>query len=110
MTAMQILLAKSGIEAHRNLRRFRQQRSHQSIALLGDRAQFLPSARTFLARNQSQITRHRAGGPSFPPWGFLSFPNNETRVPHPSRAFRQGGFHTLIPWGLRTQSLITTNI
>jgi hypothetical protein len=30
----------------------------QSIALLRDRSQLLPSARTFLARNQSQITRH----------------------------------------------------
>ena len=32
--------------------------AHQSIALLGDRAQLLPSARTFFARNQSQVTGH----------------------------------------------------
>jgi len=33
MTAMQILLAKSGIVAHCNLRRFHQQRAQQPIAL-----------------------------------------------------------------------------
>ncbi len=43
MTAMQILFAKSGIAAHRNLRRFYQQHAQHAIALLGDRAQLLPS-------------------------------------------------------------------
>ena len=36
---------------HRHLRRFHQQRAQHAIALLGDRTQLLPSARTFFSWN-----------------------------------------------------------
>lgn len=39
------------------LRRLHQQRAHHGVALFADRAQPLPSARTVLARNQSQAER-----------------------------------------------------
>src|SRR2546428_9426148 len=55
MTAMQILFAKLGIVAHRDLRRFHQQHAQHAIALLGDRPQPLPSPRAVLARNQPQV-------------------------------------------------------
>jgi len=38
MTAMQILLTKSGIKAHCDLRRFHQQHPQHAVALFGDRA------------------------------------------------------------------------
>ena len=58
MTAVVVLLPQSRIVHHRHLRRFHQQRAQHAIALLADGAQLLPSARTRLPRNQSQITGH----------------------------------------------------
>src|SRR2546422_5103477 len=50
MTAVAILLAQSGIVHHRHLRRFHQQRAQHAVALLSDRAQFLPEAPSSLLR------------------------------------------------------------
>src|SRR5437588_13044958 len=52
------LCDKLGIVTNCGLRRFHQQHAQHAVALLGDRAQLLPSARGVLARNQAQITGH----------------------------------------------------
>src|SRR6266849_10949974 len=78
VTAMQILFTKSRIKAHCDLRGFHQQRTHQPVALLGDRSQLLPSARTFLARNQTQVT------------GYLLAPWKPARVTHGQNESQRG--------------------
>jgi hypothetical protein len=57
VAAVQVLLAKSFIQACHCLCAFYQQGTHEAVALLVDRTQPLFAARATLARNQPQIAR-----------------------------------------------------
>src|SRR5947208_3014278 len=97
MAAMQILFAKLGIVTNCGLRRFHQQHAQHAVALLGDRAQLLPSARGVLARNQAQITGHLLEARDFgtliwPHFGRLMWPHliYSDRSSYPVPASRDG--------------------